>query len=126
MQDYVSEFRTAKVWAVVGVSDNKEKAGYRIWKHLQKRDRRVYPVNHRLDSIDGNKVYRSLADLPEKPEVVDLVVPASVGLGILHHCHELGISNVWVQPGAESPELLAAAEKLGLRLVHHACAMQEV
>ncbi len=126
VQDLIGEFRAAKVWAVVGASDNKEKFGYRIWQHLLKRDKTAYPVNHRLESIDGIPVYKSLRDLPEQPEVVDLVVPAKVGIGILQECHELGIKNVWVQPGAESPELLAEGEKLGLRLVHQACAMREV
>lgn len=115
-----------KVWAVVGATDNKEKFGYKIFKFLQKSGCQVYPVNPGVTEIDGNKCYDSLENLPEKPGAVNLVVPPKVGQQIMHDCAELGIKNVWLQPGADGDVVIATAKQLGLTVIHHACVMVEL
>lgn len=115
-----------KVWAVVGATDNKDKFGYKIFKFMKDHGFTVYPVNPGVTEVLGQKCYARLQDLPEQPGVVDVVVPPKVGQQVVCDCAELGIKNVWLQPGADSDEVVAAAAQLGLNTVHHACVMTEI
>ncbi|EIW18169.1 MULTISPECIES: CoA-binding protein [Pelosinus] len=115
-----------KTWAVVGATDNKEKFGYKIFKVMLEAGIEVYPINTGVAEILGQKCYPTLKDLPIKPEAVDIVVPPKVGEKIMHECAEIGINNVWLQPGADAPQVIQAAEELGLNVVHHACVMVEM
>ena len=115
-----------KTWAVVGATDNKEKFGYKIFKVMLDAGLEVYPINPGVSEILGQKCYPALKDLPKKPDAVDVVVPAKVGETIMRECAELGIQNVWLQPGADAKQVIQVAEELGLTVVHHACIMVEL
>lgn len=92
--------------AVVGATDDLAKYGARIYRDLKSKGFRVFAVNPNRDTVDGDRCYPSLADLPETPTLVDIVVPPPVTLRVLRRCEELGIRNVWVQPGAEDEAVL--------------------
>lgn len=112
-----------RVWAVVGVSSNRAKYGYIVWKVLRGSGYTVYAVNPRLKEVDGEPCYPRVGALPERPGVVDLVVPPTIGLTIVRQCAAAGIERLWFQPGAESAATMALAEELGLKVVYDACAM---
>ena len=71
MDDLIKEFMDQKKFAVVGATDNPEKYGHQILENLKKRDYDVYPVNPRLETIEGMKCYATLSDLPVKVDVVE-------------------------------------------------------
>lgn len=123
MEDLIREFINERVWAVVGASTNPTKYGNQIFRTLLDAGYTVYGVNAAGGEIAGQPLYRSLADLPEKPAVVDTVVPPPVTEEIVQQCTELGLTRVWMQPGSESPEAIALCERLGIKVVHGACAM---
>jgi predicted CoA-binding protein len=112
-----------KVWAVVGASNDRNKYGNIIYRDLRGAGFNVYPVNPNLEEVEGDKAYPRLQDLPERPDVADIVVPASVGHQVAQDAAEAGVPYFWLQPGAESPELIAYAESLGLTVIHDACVM---
>ena len=124
--DQIHAMLDMKVWAVVGATDNPDKFGYKIFKLLKKADYTVFPVNPGLESVQGEKCYASLADLPEKPEAVNFVVPPKVGEAIVAECAALGIKNVWLQPGANGDTVVEAAKKQGMNTIHSSCIMVEV
>jgi predicted CoA-binding protein len=66
-----------------------------------------------------------LAELPETPGVVDVVVPPRLGLAVAEDAARARIARIWFQPGAESAENIARAHALGLKTVAHACALVE-
>lgn len=105
------------VWAVLGATDRTNKFGYKIYAHLRNRGYTVYPVNPRIAEIDGSKCYPSLKDLPEVPQVVDFVVPEVVGLPALDMCARLGVSTVWLQPGADTSSVVERAQALDLNVI---------
>lgn len=121
----IAECVEERVWAVVGASTDPSKWGYRIYTALRESGYRVYPVNPRAREIAGDPCYRTLADLPETPGVVDVVVPPRIGLAVADAAARAGIARIWFQPGAESPENIAHARALGLKTVAHACALVE-
>ena len=121
----IDDMLKLKTWAVVGATNNKEKFGYKIFKVMLEAGIEVYPINTGISEILGKKCYPTLKDLPIKPDAVDIVVPPKVGEQIMHECAELGIQNVWLQPGADAPQVIQVAKELGLTVVD-ACIMVEL
>jgi predicted CoA-binding protein len=102
--------------AVVGVSLNKEKYGYKIFKDLKKNGYKVYGVNPRIDKFeDGTKIYKKLSEIPVKIDIVITVVPPQSSEKIVDECIELGIKNIWFQPGSESKTAIEKSQKNGIK-----------
>jgi len=121
----IADFVGRRTWAVVGVSANPTKFGRRIYQDLRRAGYRVYAVNPHETEILGDRVYPNLAALPERPDVVDLVVPPSVSEMIVKEAAAAGIRRVWMQPGAESQRAIEFCRASGIEVVAHACAMVE-
>ncbi|WP_425060760.1 putative protein YccU [Sporomusa carbonis] len=115
-----------KNWAVVGATNNTDKFGYKIFKALKEAGYNVYPVNPGINEILGEKCYSALKDIPVKPDVVNVVVPPRVGEQIMNNCAELGIKNVWLQPGANAATVVELAKNLGLNVVDQNCVLVEL
>ncbi len=109
--------------AIVGATDNPAKYGNVIYKDLKGKGFTVFPVNPKKGTVDGDQAYGSLQEIPSKPTVVNLVVPPGVVQGILQQCLDLGLSNVWLQPGAESPKNLAFLKEHNFNYLANACIM---
>ena len=105
-----------KVWAVIGATHKTEKFGYKIYKRLKDHGYEVYPVNPNIAEIDGDTCYSSLSALP--------VVPEAAGLAALDECKELGISVVWLQPGADKPSVVEKAHALNLHVIQDCVLVQ--
>ncbi|KYH38882.1 MAG: conserved hypothetical protein containing CoA-binding domain [Candidatus Bathyarchaeota archaeon B26-1] len=111
------------VIAVVGASRNPEKYGHKVYKDLKEAGYRVYPVNPNASEILGDKCYPNLESLPERPDVVTVVVPPRVTEKIVKACKELGIWRVWMQPGSESERAIRFCRETGIKVVHGVCIM---
>ena len=114
------------VWAVVGATDNPQKFGCKIYKFMKAAGYEVFPVNPGVKTLDGAPCYASLAELPKKPDAIDVVVPPRVGEQVLRDAAKAGIRHVWLQPGAESEALIVLGEQLGLKVIHHDCIMTAI
>ncbi|MCR3923142.1 MAG: CoA-binding protein [Firmicutes bacterium] len=114
-----------KIWAVVGVSANRQKFGYKVYKKLQAAGYTVFAINPTLLELEGDMVYPTLQALPENPGVVNCVVPPQVTLDIIAQCAKLGIGFVWMQPGAHSAEAIALATKHNIQ-AECACVLVEL
>ena len=123
MSNYVAEFPKYRKWAVIGVSDDREKYGNKIYRDLRNAGYQAYAINPKLSTVEGDTCYASLKDLPELPDVVDLVVPPAVSLKVVEECLALGIKRIWFQPGSESEEAVKKAQDGGMEVVHDACIM---
>jgi predicted CoA-binding protein len=123
VEDLIREFINERVWAVVGASTKPSKYGNQIFRNLLDAGYTVYGVNAGGGEIAGQQLYRSLADLPEEPAVVDTVVPPPITVQIVQQCAELGLTRVWMQPGSESPQAIDLCQELDIKVVHGACAM---
>lgn len=111
--------------AVVGATDDPSKYGAVIYRDLKRKGFTVYAVNPNRSVVDGDPAYASLADLPEDPTIVNLVVPGHVGLRVLDDAAARGLRNIWVQPGAESPALLTKLHEGDFAYLANACVMVE-
>jgi uncharacterized protein len=125
MRQRIEKAINERVWAVVGASNDTAKFGNRIYRDLRSAGYTVYAINPNETTVEGDPAFPSLADLPEVPAVVDVVVPSWIGQRIAREAADAGIQYFWLQPGAESDELIECAESLGLEVIHNACAMVE-
>jgi predicted CoA-binding protein len=123
VEDLIREFIDQRVWAVVGASTDPAKYGNQVFRSLHDAGYTVFGVNVGGGTIEGQQLYRSLADLPQTPAVVDTVVPPGVAERIVQQCVELGITRVWMQPGSESEAAITYCHEHNIQVVHHACAM---
>jgi predicted CoA-binding protein len=110
-------------YAVVGATDRPGKYGGIIYRDLKGKGFQVFAVNPYRDEVDGDPCWPSVLDLPEKPTMAVLVVPAKRGLGVLKDCAEAGVDRIWVQPGASSPDLVDALEDGDFDYVVEQCVM---
>ncbi|MDA2931046.1 CoA-binding protein [Acidobacteria bacterium AH-259-O06] len=109
--------------AIVGATDNPSKYGYVVYRDLKRKGFTVYPVNPNRSSVDGDKTFKRLGDIPEQPTIVNVVVPPEVTSNILQQCLDLGLMNVWLQPGAESPENMSFLQRHDFNYLANACIM---
>ncbi|MCS7048847.1 MAG: CoA-binding protein [Verrucomicrobiae bacterium] len=104
--------------AIVGASSDPSKYSHRSLVAHLKAGFDVYPVNPRADTIAGLRSYRSVTEIPVELDRVSLYVPPSVGVGLLPEIAAKGCRELWVNPGAESPELMQKAAQLGLNAIY--------
>lgn len=120
MTHEIAQFLAQPVVAVVGVSRTRG-FGSSALTALRRAGRQAYPVNEGADEIAGERCWRSLRDLPERPGGVMVVVPPARALEVIAECAALGIQHVWLQRGAESDAAVALAREHGIALVHGEC-----
>jgi uncharacterized protein len=114
------EFVALKTLAVVGVSRTRG-FGNTLFRHLQRRGYRVFPVNSQADTVEGQPCYRRLDDLPEPVAGVVAVVPPAQTQSIVEDCARLGIKHVWIEQGAESDQALAFCRERGIAAISDQC-----
>jgi len=121
MNSTIQEFVNGKRIALAGASRTGNKFGNAAYKELTTRGYEVYLVHPEAQEVEGVPCYPNLASLPGEVDGVLVCLPASQGTGILREASGLGIRNVWVQQGGDSPELLSLGQELGLNLVSGKC-----
>ena len=116
---------TQKTVAVVGASTDRRKFGNKGVRAFQSAGWRVIPVNPNEAVVEGLSTVPSVADITEPLDVVSLYVTPAVGRKLLPAIAVQRPGEVWLNPGAESPELLRAAAELGLQ-TRQVCSILQV
>ena len=103
--------------AIIGASADRAKFSNKaIHAHLRA-GYDVYPVNPREETIEGLKCYKSVLDIPVALDRVSLYLPPPVGVKVLDDIAKKGCQELWINPGAENPELIQKAQTLGLNAI---------
>lgn len=122
MDTHIQAFITGKRIAVIGASrTNKNKFGNMAAAELKRRGYEVCFVHPQAETIDSEAVYPNLSVLEGQVDGVLVSLPAEKGADVLRDAAAAGISNVWVQQGGESAELIKLGEELKLNLVAGKC-----
>ena len=111
----------AKTIAVVGASRDPRKAGGSVPEGLQRRGFRIIPINPFADELFGERVYRTLADVPERVDLVDVFRPAADAPEIARQAVAIGAKALWLQLDIRSEEARRIAEAGGLDYVEDEC-----
>ncbi|MEN1679460.1 MAG: CoA-binding protein [Planctomycetota bacterium] len=101
--------------AVLGASADRSKYGNKSVRAHIAQGYDVYPVNPKGGEIEGLAVYRSLEEVPaEKLDRVTIYLPPAVGVTVMEEIVAKGAGEVWLNPGADAPEVVERARELGL------------
>ncbi len=111
----------AAVIAIVGASNNPEKASYGIMQKLQRAGYRVIPINPKETDVLGERSYASLLDVPERIDIVDVFRRAEDTPPIADDAVKIGAKALWLQSGIRSDDAAARAEAGGLTVVMDTC-----
>ncbi len=111
-----------KTVAVIGASKDRSKYGNKAVRAFQKQGYTVYPVNPTESDIEGLPTFKSIRELPVRPQMVSVYLRPAVVLKVLPDIAAKGCEELWLNPGTESDEVLAEAERLGLNVVQ-ACSI---
>ncbi len=109
------DFKDKKI-AVLGASSDQSKYGHKIFKDLDLNGYTVWPVNPKGGLLLGKTVYKSLAELPSRPDIVITVVPPAETEKAVEECNKLGIRHIWMQPGSESQKAVEKAKDYGMEI----------
>jgi predicted CoA-binding protein len=112
---------SAMTIAVVGASRDPRKAGGSVPEGLQRRGFRIIPINPFADELFGERVYRSLEEVPEKVDLVDVFRPAADAPEIARQAVAIGAKALWLQLEIRSEEARRIAEAGGLDYVEDEC-----
>ena len=85
----------------------------------------VYPINPRVNDVEGVKCYKNIKDIPYQVDVVNVVTPPLVTEKIIRECHEKAIKRIWLQPGAESGAIIKFCRNNDMSVIYGLCVMME-
>jgi predicted CoA-binding protein len=105
----------SKVVAVIGASSNRNKFGNRAVRAFLSQGFTVVPINPHEVEIEGLKVYASVLDVPGAIDMASFYVPPRIGMEVIGDVARKHIPEVWLNPGAESDELITRARALSIQ-----------
>jgi predicted CoA-binding protein len=107
----------SKVVAVVGASSNRSKFGNKALRAFKAEGYEVVAINPNEAEVEGMKTYATVLDVPQPIDMATVYVPPEIGITLLEHFERKGIPEIWVNPGADSDELLAEARRRKLNVI---------
>ncbi|MBX2992344.1 MAG: CoA-binding protein [Bacteroidetes bacterium] len=121
MKTSIQQFFASRAFGVVGVSRNSRKFGNVILREMKNKGFAVYPVSPHLPLVEGMPCLASVDELPDSVTSIVVVVHPEAAAEIVARAHTKGITNIWLQQGAESDQAIAYAKQHGLNLVCGQC-----
>ena len=114
-------FASSKIIAVVGLSPKADKPSNRVANYLKAHGYRIIPVNPQYEEILGEKSYKSLSDIPDKVDVVDIFMRAENVVPVVEEAIRIKPKAIWLQLGIVNDEAKAIAEKTGIDFLQNLC-----
>ncbi len=104
-----------KVVAVIGASKDRRKFGNRAVRAYQQQGHTVVPINPHETEVEGLKAYASILDVPGTVDMASFYVQPEIGEQVIADVAAKGVREVWLNPGADSDEVIARAKALGIQ-----------
>jgi len=110
--------------AVVGMSRNPEKPAHYVPKYLLEKGYEIIPINPTADEILGRKVYKSISEVPDDTEILNVFRPSEEVPKIVEEALKKGFKVIWLQEGIFHESIYRARER-GMKTVWNRCMMKE-
>jgi len=116
----------SKTVAVVGISDKPDRPSHGVAKYLQERGYRMIPVNPLLTEVLGEKSYKSLSEIPERVDLVDVFRKSADVPPIAEEAVRIGARFFWMQEGVESDRAREILDAAGIPWIMDRCVKKEL
>ena len=121
MSDQIDQMLALKTWAVVGLSNNPDRAAFGVAKLLINKGHTVIPVHPKAETVHGQTGYAKLSDIPVSVDVVDIFVNSELAGAVVNEAIEIGAKGVWLQLDVIDEGAVARAKDAGLLAVMNHC-----
>ena len=113
--------------AMVGVSNDPQKASTIVMKYMQKYGFKVYPVNPKAKGkrILGEEVFEKITDIKDRIDIVDVFRPSKEVLAIAEDTIKIGAKVLWLQLGIKNDEAKKLIESKNIQYVENKCTKME-
>jgi predicted CoA-binding protein len=115
------DFWAGKNYAVVGISDKRGKFGNAVFKELEKRGYKVFPVNQRSNLFENQMCYNSLSEISEPLDGAIIITRPEGAKQAIRECINLGIKKAWLYPGSKCEEVINLAKENEIELICKVC-----
>lgn len=122
MTEAIETFLKAEAFGVVGASEDRSKYGNKVLRCYLQNKKTAIPVNPKVAVVEGIATVASVADLPDNVQSISVITPPTVTEKVVEAAIARGITNIWMQPGAESEAAVAACKAAGVNVIaDHSC-----
>ena len=121
VSDQIDQMLKLKTWAIVGLSNNSERAAFGVAKILIEKGHQIIPVHPKAETVHGQKGYAKLSDIPGKVDVVDIFVNSELAGEVVNDAIALGAKGVWLQLDVIDAGAISRAHDAGLLAVMTHC-----
>ena len=121
-EEIIEIFNNTKTIAIAGLSPDPSKASNMVATYLQSVGFKIVPVYPKEDIILGEKVYRTISEIPFKIDMVDIFRKPDAIAEIVDEAIKIGnIDTVWMQLGLVNNGAAQKAKDNGLKVVQNKC-----
>lgn len=110
-----------KTWAILGLSNNPDRAAYSVAALLKQKGHTIIPVHPKAETVHGEKGYATLEEIPEKVDVVDFFINSELVSRHVDRAIAINAKAIWLQLGVIDAESVARAEAAGLTAIMDRC-----
>jgi len=121
----VYDIRMSKRVAVVGASNNRRKFGNKALRAFEHQGYTVFPINPNEREVEGHRAYPSVLDIPGELDMATVYVPPEIGVRVMDDLAKKAVPEVWLNPGADGPDVVARARELGVHTIQ-ACSIMGI
>lgn len=125
MSDQIDQLLALKTWAVVGLSNNPDRAAFGVAKLLIAKGHTVIPIHPKAEQVHGQLGYAKLSEVPVKIDVVDIFVNSDLAGAVVNEAIEIGAKGVWLQLDVIDAGAIARAKDAGLLAIMNHCPVIE-
>lgn len=117
----INDFFNCKKFAIAGVSLDNKKTGNAIYRELKKQLFDVVPLNPNIKTIDGEKCYHQITELPHDVDGLIIATKPEITQVLIKEAIEIGIKHIFCQLGSVNSESIEYANNLNINIIHHEC-----
>ena len=121
MSDQIDQLLALKTWAIVGLSNNPDRAAFGVARLLIEKGHTIIPIHPKAEQVHGQIGYAKLSEVPVKIDVVDVFVNSELAGAVVNEAIEVGAQGVWLQLDVIDEGAIARAKDAGLLAVMNRC-----